>query len=112
VLTVAGDYDVVAKALHDRTRRRVINALRMQPRCVAEIKRELDAQRLRVFPGGRPLPAVSRPAISQALKILRQAKMVKAQYEGMRHVYQLDDTGFDQLRDYLDDLKNLPGFRS
>ncbi len=38
--------------------------------------------------------------------------MVKAQYEGMRHVYQLDDTGFERLRDYLDDLKNLPGFRS
>ena len=99
-------YDRALAALQGYTRRRVINALRMRPRSVVEIHRTLSTPRL------LKRPAVSRPAISQALTVLLRARLVKRRVEGRRHIYQLDRTGFDELRDYLDGLERLPGFDS
>src|SRR5215467_12852908 len=45
---------------------------------------------------------VSRPAISQHLRILKQANLVTDQAEGTRRVYQLNPEGFGSLREYLE----------
>jgi DNA-binding transcriptional ArsR family regulator len=99
-------YDLVAAALQSLTRGLVINALRMQPRSVAEIHRVVNLPRI----SPRPLPELSRPAISQALRVLEKARLVKCRVVGRRHIYQLDQTGFDELRSYLEGLEDLPGF--
>ncbi len=97
----------VAAALAGRTRRRVINALRMEPLLVVEIQRWLNKpDRL------KRAPNVSRPAVSQALAVLLRARLVKRRVQGRRHLYQLDRTGLDELRDYLESLEGIPGFDS
>jgi DNA-binding transcriptional ArsR family regulator len=45
---------------------------------------------------------VSRPAISQHLRVLKEAKLVTDKPQGTRRVYQLDPEGFANLRTYLD----------
>ena len=45
---------------------------------------------------------VSRPAISQHLRILEQAKLVVHRSAGTRRLYRLDPAGFDSLREYFD----------
>jgi DNA-binding transcriptional ArsR family regulator len=45
---------------------------------------------------------VSRPAISQHLRVLKQARLVIDQAEGQRRVYRLDPEGFASLREYFD----------
>ena len=45
---------------------------------------------------------VSRPAISQHLRILKTARLVVDRPEGNRRLYQLNPQGFDSVRDYLD----------
>src|SRR5438105_14612229 len=59
--------------------------------------------------GKRPLPvgkltaglSVSRPAVSQHLKVLKQAGLVSAQHQGARRVYQIDPRGIAAMRAYL-----------
>ena len=46
--------------------------------------------------------AVTQPAISQHLKILRDARLVIGHTQGTRNVYQLNPAGFGSLRDYFD----------
>ena len=45
---------------------------------------------------------ISRPAISQHLRVLKDAKLVIDRAEGTRRLYELDPAGFDSLREYLD----------
>jgi DNA-binding transcriptional ArsR family regulator len=45
---------------------------------------------------------VSRPAISQHLRVLEKAKLVKEEYRGTRHVYRLDLNGFAGIRSWVD----------
>ena len=45
---------------------------------------------------------ISRPAISQHLRILKDARLVIDRPEGTRRVYQLDPAGFESVRAYLD----------
>jgi len=45
---------------------------------------------------------ISRPAISQHLKILKDARLVIDRPEGTRRLYQLDPAGFESVRAYLD----------
>lgn len=45
---------------------------------------------------------VSRPAISQHLRVLEEAKLVTEEYRGTRHVYRLDLKGFAGIRSWLD----------
>jgi len=49
---------------------------------------------------------VSRPAISQHLRILKDANLVMDRAEGTRRVYQLNPQGFDSLREYFEQFWN------
>jgi len=74
-------------ALADPTRRRVMESLRSGPRAVGDIA------------SGMP---VSRPAVSQHLKVLKEAGLVTDRAEGTRRVYYLDPKGLAALRAWLD----------
>ena len=56
---------------------------------------------------------VSRPAVSQHLKVLKHAGLVTERAEGTRRVYRLDPTGVAALRDQLDAYWNqaLTGYK-
>ena len=45
---------------------------------------------------------ISRPAISQHLRVLKEARLVTDRAAGTRRLYELDPAGFDSLRHYLD----------
>lgn len=74
-------------ALSDSTRRAVFERLRSGPQAVGELAQ------------GMP---VSRPAVSQHLKVLKAAGLVTDRAEGTRRVYQIDPHGLGQLRAWLD----------
>ena len=74
-------------ALGDPTRRAIRGQLRRGPRSVGALAK--------AFP-------ISRPAISQHLRILKNARLVSDRAEGTRRVYQLDPAGFESVRAYLD----------
>ena len=78
-------------ALGDPTRRAIFEHLAERPRAVGELARELP---------------VSRPAVSQHLKVLKQAGLVVDWPAGARRIYQLDPVGVDALRAYLDHFWN------
>jgi DNA-binding transcriptional ArsR family regulator len=74
-------------ALGDGTRRAILARLLDGPLAVGELARD--------FP-------VSRPAISQHLRLLKQANLVIDKPAGTRRVYQLHPEGFNSLRAYFD----------
>jgi DNA-binding transcriptional ArsR family regulator len=74
-------------ALADPTRREVFERLGVGPRSVGEIAEGLP---------------VSRPAVSQHLKVLKEAGLVSDHPEGTRRVYQIDPQGLGQMRAWLD----------
>ena len=74
-------------ALGDPTRRAIVARLLAGPMPVGTIAR------------GFPM---SRPAISQHLRVLKQAHLVVDRPDGTRRLYELDAAGFDALRSYLD----------
>ncbi|HEY2134701.1 MAG TPA: metalloregulator ArsR/SmtB family transcription factor [Xanthobacteraceae bacterium] len=80
-------YDTALAALADPTRRRVFERLRSGPQAVGAIAR------------GMP---VSRPAVSQHLKALKEAGLVTDRPEGTRRVYAIDPLGLGALRAWLD----------
>jgi DNA-binding transcriptional ArsR family regulator len=77
----------VFSALTDPTRRAVFERLRHGPRPVGEIARGLP---------------VSRPAVSQHLKVLKEAGLVDDRAEGTRRIYQIDPKGLGAMRAWLD----------
>lgn len=77
----------VFAALHDPTRRAVLEKLRYGPRPVGEIARNLP---------------VTRPAVSQHLKILKDAGLVADRSEGTRRIYSIDPKGLGVMRAWLD----------
>jgi DNA-binding transcriptional ArsR family regulator len=84
--TTAGA-DRVLDALGDPTRRRVLEMLRTGERAVVEVAAKLP---------------VSRPAVSQHLRILHGAGLVRHRTEGRRHLYAVDEEGLRALRAYLE----------
>ena len=74
-------------ALADPTRRAVFERLADGPRAVGELAQGLP---------------VSRPAVSQHLKVLKAAGLVRDRAEGARRVYQIDPQGLGQIRAWLD----------
>jgi len=74
-------------ALGDPTRRAILARLIGGPLPVGELARD--------FP-------VSRPAISQHLRVLKEAHLVVDRAEGNRRLYQLDPSGFETVREYLE----------
>ena len=80
-------YDSALAALADPTRRRVFERLRSGPKSVGVIARGLP---------------VSRPAVSQHLKVLKEAGLVREEAQGTRRVYEIDPKGLGVLRAWLD----------
>jgi DNA-binding transcriptional ArsR family regulator len=78
---------VVLEALGDPTRRQIFESLKTGPRSVGELA------------DGLP---VSRPAVSQHLRVLREAGLVSDRKEGTRRLYRIDPGGLAGLRDYFD----------
>jgi DNA-binding transcriptional ArsR family regulator len=74
-------------ALADPTRRKVFERLATRPLAVGELA------------AGLP---VSRPAVSQHLKVLEAAGLVACQIDGTRRVYRVDPRGIEAIRNYLD----------
>jgi len=86
-------------ALGDPTRRAIFERLAERPRAVGELAGELP---------------VSRPAVSQHLKVLKDARLVVDQPVGTRRIYQLDPDGLALLRGYLDHFwdQALAGYKA
>src|SRR5437660_11944527 len=78
-------------ALGDPTRRTIFERLAERPRAVGELARELP---------------VSRPAVSQHLKVLKDAGLVLDRSAGNRRIYRIDPDGVGALRAYLDQFWN------
>ncbi|WP_456819276.1 ArsR/SmtB family transcription factor [Cellulomonas sp. URHB0016] len=84
----AGDgWDV----LGDASRRAIVACLAERPRAVGELAAELP---------------ISRPAVSQHLKVLKDAGVVVDEAAGARRVYRLDPVGMGALRDQLETFWN------
>jgi DNA-binding transcriptional ArsR family regulator len=73
--------------LGDPTRRAIFELLARRPSSVGDLARQLP---------------VSRPAVSQHLRVLKDGGLVVSQSAGTRRVYQLDPGGVRALRTYLD----------
>ena len=74
-------------ALGDPTRRAIFELLAAGPRAVGEIAEQLP---------------VSRPAVSQHLRVLKDAGLVAERRNGTRRIYRLDPDGVAKVRDYFD----------
>lgn len=77
----------VLVALSDPTRRSIVERLRKRPQRVADIAADMP---------------VSRPAVSQHLKVLREAGLVWVERKGTARVYHVDPGALIALRRYLD----------
>ena len=90
--------DLAFAALADPTRRAVFERLARGPQPVGELARGLP---------------VSRPAVSQHLKVLKDAGLVTDRREGNRRIYQVDPQGLAALRADLDEFwtNALAGFK-
>ena len=82
-------YAQALQALGDPTRRSVLEELRRGPRAVGEIAARLP---------------VSRPAVSQHLRVLKEAGLVTERQDGTRRLYRVDPEGLADVRDYLEEF--------
>jgi DNA-binding transcriptional ArsR family regulator len=80
-------YEAAITALADPTRRRLFERLRRRPHAVGELTR---------------YARVSQPAVSQHLRVLRRAGLVRSRADGARRLYEPDLAGIAALRAYLD----------
>jgi len=80
-------YGNALTALADPTRRRIFERLRSGPQAVGALARRMP---------------VSRPAVSQHLKVLKEAGLVADRPEGTRRVYYIDPDGLGALRAWVD----------
>lgn len=74
------------EALADPTRRSIFELLAGGPRSVVDIARDVP---------------ISRPAVSQHLKVLKDARLVAVSPQGTRRIYSLDPHGVGELHDYF-----------
>jgi DNA-binding transcriptional ArsR family regulator len=79
-------YGKALTALGDPTRRAIFEQLRLGPRSVGELASSLP---------------VSRPAVSQHLRVLRAAGLVSDRRDGTRRLYRVAPEGVAELRDYV-----------
>lgn len=80
-------YEAVIEALADPNRRSIVNQLARRPMTVGDLAERLP---------------VTRPAVSQHLKVLLGAELVSYEARGTRNLYRLELAGFDALRHWLD----------
>jgi len=83
-------YDSLLDVLGDRTRRAVFERVARRPQSVGELTAQLGA--------------VSRPAVSQHLKLLADAGLVEFERVGTRNVYRATPEGLKPLQRYLDTI--------
>ena len=85
-------------ALGDPTRQAILDRLSDGPRAVGELASDLP---------------ISRPAVSQHLKVLKDVGLVQGRRDGTRRLYQVDPAGLAVLRTYLDQFweRSLAAFR-
>lgn len=81
----------VCDALGDPTRREILDRLRRGPTSVGALAEALP---------------VSRPAVSQHLRVLKDAGLVTERRDGTRRLYRIDPDGLAAIRDYFDDFWN------
>lgn len=79
--------DRALEALGDSTRRQIFKRLRGGPRSVGDLAEGME---------------VSRPAVSQHLRVLKDARLVTDTAEGTRRLYAVDTRGVEALRNWLD----------
>ena len=86
-------------ALADPTRRAIFEALREHPRSVGDLAADQP---------------VSRPAVSQHLRVLEEASLVTVEPRGTQRFYSLKRDGIDELRQYLESFWSdvLAGYRA
>ncbi|HET6160123.1 MAG TPA: metalloregulator ArsR/SmtB family transcription factor [Dongiaceae bacterium] len=82
-------HNIALAALSDPTRREILEKLRDGPRAVGEIAAGMT---------------ISRPAVSQHLKLLKDAGLVAETRQGTRHYFAIAPEGIGALRAYLDEL--------
>jgi DNA-binding transcriptional ArsR family regulator len=75
-------------ALGDPTRREIFERVAQRPRAVGDLAQGLP---------------VSRPAVSQHLKVLKEAGLVREVAAGTRRIYHIDPRGVGAMRDWLDE---------
>ena len=85
------NYEKAFDALGDPTRRAIIDKLREKPLSVADIAEGM---------------AVSRPAVSQHLKVLKEARLIRVKQRGTRNFCEVDPEGIIAMRFYLDQFWN------
>jgi DNA-binding transcriptional ArsR family regulator len=88
---VTDEVATVLTALGDPTRRDIFERIAARPSAVGELASELP---------------VSRPAVSQHLRVLKDAGLVNDHPAGTRRIYELNPQGVDVLRSYLDGFWN------
>ena len=84
---VMANASMALQALGDPTRREIFERLARRPHAVIDLANALP---------------VSRPAVSQHLRVLKDAGLVIVSQDGTRHVYQVDPKGVEMMRQYLD----------
>ena len=80
-------YERALDALGSPTRRAVFESIAARPRAVGEIAGDLP---------------ISRPAVSQHLRVLKEAGLVAETVSGTRRIYRVDPRGIGAVRDWLD----------
>lgn len=81
------NHSLAFAALADPTRQLLLERLAKRPMAVGKLAAGLE---------------VTRPAVSQHLKVLRSAGLVTVRQQGTRRVYQIDPKGVEAMRTYLD----------
>jgi DNA-binding transcriptional ArsR family regulator len=81
------NHQAILTALADPTRRSIFEAVARSPRAVGELAREVP---------------VSRPAVSQHLKVLKSAGLVRDHADGARRVYAIEPDGLAAIREYFE----------
>ncbi|WP_163997079.1 metalloregulator ArsR/SmtB family transcription factor [Pyxidicoccus caerfyrddinensis] len=79
-------------ALSDPTRRRIVELLAGGERSAGELGASFD---------------ISAPAISQHLKVLKEARLVQVRAEAQRRIYALDAAGLDELEGWVDRIRGF-----
>jgi DNA-binding transcriptional ArsR family regulator len=80
-------YEVAIAALADPTRRSIFERLRRGPSAVGQLA------------AGLP---VTRPAVSQHLRVLKEAGLVSERRDGTRRLYRIEPAGLEELREYFE----------
>jgi DNA-binding transcriptional ArsR family regulator len=95
----ASPFANVITALADPTRREIFERLALRPQSVGALALELP---------------ISRPAVSQHLRVLKKAGLVSDRAAGAKRVYQIDPAGLSVMRQWLDRFweRSLAAFRA